>query len=152
MVDMRSDGGVKNFPGRLRSAISGKSIRGFAKECGLSEGVLRNYLRGDTFPTLDRLEAISTAAGVSATWLATGETSSGAGGASFIGESVGDYRPVDERLIGEVIEEVETCVRKAGLDLLPAKKREVVLTAYGLFARSGELDRDVIARLIRLAS
>lgn len=143
---------LRCFPDRLRKVIAGKSIRGFAKECRLSEGVLRSYLRGDTFPTLDRLEAISTAAGVSPTWLATGETSGAGDGASFVRDPASGYRPVNEQLIGDVIEEVENRLREAGLDLLPAKKRELILTAYGLFARSGEMDRGTIDRLIRLVS
>lgn len=148
---MNETAGLRLFPDRLRETLGGKSIRGFARECGLSEGVLRSYLRGDTFPTLDRLEAISSAAGVSATWLATGDTPGG-DGASAVREPGCDYRPLNERLIGDVIEEVEKSLREAGLDLLPAKKRELVLTAYGLFARSGEIDRETIVRLIRLAS
>lgn len=62
-----------NFKDRLKAAIGHDSIRSFADKCGLSEGVLRNYLRGDTFPTLDRLLAVSVASGVPMAQLATGE-------------------------------------------------------------------------------
>lgn len=46
--------------------------RAFARSCGLSEGAIRSYLSGDTYPTLDRLEQIAAAAGVSAVWLGFG--------------------------------------------------------------------------------
>lgn len=140
------------FSERLRKSFEGRSIRGFARECGLSEGVLRSYLRGDTFPTLDRLWAISAAAGVSVTWLATGESPGSQGGASLIQETPCEYRSLNEQLIGDVIEEVEVCLREGGLDLPPKKKRELVLTAYGLFASGGKVERETVVRLIRLAS
>lgn len=46
--------------------------RAFARSCELSEGAIRSYLSGETYPTLDRLEQIAAAAGVSAVWLAYG--------------------------------------------------------------------------------
>lgn len=49
------------------------AARGFARESGLSEGAIRSYLSGETYPTLDRLEQIAQAAHVSAVWLAFGE-------------------------------------------------------------------------------
>jgi len=64
---------IGRFGERLEIAIQGSSVRGFAAKTGLSEGTLRVYLRGKTFPTLDRLDQISRAAGVSVEWLATGE-------------------------------------------------------------------------------
>ncbi|MEN1479849.1 helix-turn-helix transcriptional regulator, partial [Pseudomonas aeruginosa] len=64
--------GIGYFKIRLKQAISSHSLRGFSKECGLSEATLRSYLSGETFPTLDRLEQIAQAAGTSAMWLAFG--------------------------------------------------------------------------------
>ena len=60
------------FPDRLKEAMNGYTLRGFSRECSLSEGTLRGYIKGESYPTLDRLEAIAIAAKVSATWLATG--------------------------------------------------------------------------------
>ena len=57
---------------RLRESISSHSLRGFSRLCGLSEATLRSYLSGDTYPTLDRLELISSAANVDPEWLAFG--------------------------------------------------------------------------------
>lgn len=50
-----------------------KSNRSFAVECGISEGTLRSYLQGGTYPPLDTLEMIAKAAGVRLAWLASGE-------------------------------------------------------------------------------
>lgn len=49
-------------------------MRGFSRNCGLSEATLRSYLSGDTYPTLDRLEMIAKAGKVSATALAFGSS------------------------------------------------------------------------------
>lgn len=61
------------FADRLKEVIGESSVRGFSSKCGLSDAVLRSYLREDTFPTLDRLELIADAGQVRASWLATGE-------------------------------------------------------------------------------
>lgn len=53
--------------------MKGESNRTFAERCDVSEGSLRRYLSGDTFPPLDTLEKIALAAGVSLAWLASGE-------------------------------------------------------------------------------
>lgn len=64
--------GIGCFKERLKTALGSRSLRSFSRECGLSEATLRSYLAGDTYPTLDRLEQISAAAGVAAIWLAFG--------------------------------------------------------------------------------
>ncbi|MGB7316182.1 MAG: hypothetical protein WA939_24880, partial [Nodosilinea sp.] len=42
---------VDQFPVRLKQAVGDKSIRGFARECGFSDTVLRQYLNGQSEPT-----------------------------------------------------------------------------------------------------
>lgn len=49
--------------------MDGASLRAFGKKCGLSEGALFSYLSGETYPTLDRLDAIAAASGRSPGWL-----------------------------------------------------------------------------------
>ena len=60
--------GIGRFPARLREAIGSQGLRAFGKTSGLSEGALHSYLSGDTFPTLDRLDAIAQATGRAPTW------------------------------------------------------------------------------------
>ena len=66
-------GAIGCFRDRLKEAMGTMAARGFARESGLSEGAIRSYLSGETYPTLDRLEQIAQAAHVSAVWLAFGE-------------------------------------------------------------------------------
>ncbi len=66
------------FPVRLKQALGDKSIRGFARDCGFSDTVLRQYLNGQSEPTRPALLAIARTAKVSVEWLATGQTVAGA--------------------------------------------------------------------------
>jgi hypothetical protein len=67
------DSGIGHFKYRLKEAIGGRSIREFSKSAGLSDGVVRSYLLGNTFPTLDRLDALAATANVKVKWMITGE-------------------------------------------------------------------------------
>jgi phage repressor protein C with HTH and peptisase S24 domain len=64
--------GIGCFPARLKDALGSESARVFSRRCGLSEGAIRSYMSGDTFPTLDRLELIANALGKDMQWLAFG--------------------------------------------------------------------------------
>ena len=66
-------GAIGCFRERLKDAMGTRAARVFSRDAGLSEGAIRSYLSGETYPTLDRLEQIAKAAGVSAMWLAFGE-------------------------------------------------------------------------------
>lgn len=67
-------GGVGCFGDRLKEVMGSTAARAFARNCGLSEGAIRSYLSGETFPTLDRLAQIAHASKVDAMWLAFGGT------------------------------------------------------------------------------
>ncbi|MEY3297148.1 MAG: hypothetical protein RLZZ597_408 [Cyanobacteriota bacterium] len=64
---------VDQFPVRLKQAVRDKSIRGFARDCGFSDTVLRQYLNGQSEPTRPALLAIARTANISVEWLATGQ-------------------------------------------------------------------------------
>jgi phage repressor protein C with HTH and peptisase S24 domain len=63
---------LHGFSERLKKVLGAESLRSFGSRCCLSEGVLRSYLRQNTFPSLDRLAAIAQAGGVRLAWLASG--------------------------------------------------------------------------------
>ncbi len=64
---------LDQFPARLKQAVGDKSIRGFARDCGFSDTVLRQYLNGQSEPTRPALLAIARTANISVEWLATGQ-------------------------------------------------------------------------------
>ena len=74
----------KKFTKRLREVLSKKSIRGLAKECDVSEGSLRRYLKGESDPSLQNVIAIARAANVSVAWLVGESDDPGGDGISFL--------------------------------------------------------------------
>lgn len=65
-------GGIGCFGERLKEVMGNTGARAFARACGLSEGAIRSYLSGETFPTLDRLAQIAHATKADPMWLAFG--------------------------------------------------------------------------------
>lgn len=65
-------GGIGCFGERLKTVMETAGARAFARKCGLSEGAIRSYLSGETFPTLDRLSQIASASSVDPIWLGFG--------------------------------------------------------------------------------
>lgn len=63
---------LDDFPRRLKQAMGNNSIRGFARNCGFSDTVLRQYLNGQSEPTRPVLLAMARTANVSLEWLASG--------------------------------------------------------------------------------
>lgn len=61
-----------NFAERLKQVMRDESVLGFAKKSGLSEGAIRQYLKGGE-PGIEKVIAIANATGVSVGWLATGD-------------------------------------------------------------------------------
>ncbi|WP_169741183.1 helix-turn-helix domain-containing protein [Trabulsiella guamensis] len=57
------------FAERLKQAIGDESNLAFAKKCGLSDSLIGRYLRGESYPSIDKLPAIALAAGRSMSWL-----------------------------------------------------------------------------------
>lgn len=62
-----------DFSARFASALGTRSLRSFSKETGISYGALHKYMSGTATPTLEKLVLIAKYAGVSISWLATGE-------------------------------------------------------------------------------
>ncbi|HGE8287399.1 TPA: helix-turn-helix domain-containing protein [Serratia marcescens] len=70
------DPGIVHFGERLKKAMNGESNMSFAKKCGLSDTVIGKYLRGESYPGIDKLPSISMACGRSIEWLLTGKDDS----------------------------------------------------------------------------
>lgn len=64
--------GIPEFKERLSLAQEGMSGNAFAKKVGMSEAVIRDYLSGKTYPSLNRLAIIAKKCDVPIEWLATG--------------------------------------------------------------------------------
>lgn len=62
------------FTNRLRLIIGNKTVSAFARNVGLSESLIRKYLKGSD-PSLSKAQQIASSAGCSLNWLANGEGS-----------------------------------------------------------------------------
>ena len=68
--------GINRFSQRLKEAMEIAGITSntqLAKRADMSEAVIRKYLKGESYPTLDRLAIIADACHCSVSWLATGD-------------------------------------------------------------------------------
>lgn len=70
IADCKNDESSKlHFAERLKEAIGDESKLAFAKRCGISDSLIGRYLRGESYPSIDKLPAIALAAGKSMGWL-----------------------------------------------------------------------------------
>ncbi|HFZ7939658.1 TPA: helix-turn-helix domain-containing protein [Salmonella enterica subsp. enterica serovar Birkenhead] len=98
--------GIIRFGERLKNAVGSMSYRAFAERCDMSEKVIRNYVAGKTYPSLDRIAALAEALGVDVEWLAFGEEKYSEGNKNtemvgHAGETARDWLRVFERLSDE---------------------------------------------------
>lgn len=61
-----------HFCERLKTAIGNRSVRGFSRDLGMSDGAVRAYLSGDSEPTRPVLLAMAKVTGVRLEWLSDG--------------------------------------------------------------------------------
>lgn len=110
------------------------SANSFAKAMGVSEGVVRKWIKGESDPSRSNLIAIAKIGGVNLLWLATGE-----GPMQLHKESVNvnnsqnhcEHMPtLDENLLRAIIEGMEEGLQITGNGMRPAGKANFVLGAY----------------------
>jgi transcriptional regulator with XRE-family HTH domain len=106
---------AETFAERLALAVGGRSVREYARAIGLSESVVRQYLKGKSEPTRPALVAMARAGGVSLEWLASGSGPMRAGGPEpraaeahpaeeidFLERQIAHYRTYSARLERQV--------------------------------------------------
>ncbi|MCC8379539.1 helix-turn-helix domain-containing protein [Xenorhabdus sp. PB30.3] len=94
---------INRFGERLKIAMNGMSNNAFAKQCCWSEKMIRNYLNGESYPSLDRLAVIANVSGCSIGWLATGENDN-----SIDHEDISDQKNHEVSTIGARLKEVRS--------------------------------------------
>lgn len=129
------------FPERLLQAKGGMSTLAFAKKCGISESSFRKYLAGHSVPGADKLLEIAQTAGVSLTWLATGE-----------GRRDGVEARLDVVALRSVIAGVEAGLQEIGGTMAPEKKAELIALLYEMHCNGESLSTKPMLRLVQLAS
>lgn len=127
---------IVDFPQRLTRAIGQGSIRGLGRRSGLSESVLRSYLRGATYPTLDRLAALAEASDTDLGWLATGH------GHPDGGHSLSAIR------VEQACMKVLAFLRRRELDPAPETVARLVITLAAEPWKESGLNAEAILELI----
>lgn len=64
--------GIVRFPERLNLVMEGMTNVELAAKTGLTEATIRNYRKGKSYPTLDKLKELAEACKCPLDWLATG--------------------------------------------------------------------------------
>lgn len=139
---------AETFPMRLKQALGNQSIRGFARECGFSDTVLRQYLNGQSEPTRPALLAIARTANVNLEWLAAGPTTTKASATSpaekytykdplaFKTDWLQKEFPdsFDNLLITQMPDEsMEPTLHKGDLVLVDTSDRDLATVSHGIF-------------------
>lgn len=66
--------GINRFAERLKIAMGNLTNVALASRCDMSESAVRSYLKGRSYPGIDKIQAISEACDAPLVWLITGET------------------------------------------------------------------------------
>ena len=136
--------------GERIKTIRGKTSRDrFAPQTGISKTALVNYETGSRDPGVDYLvKLLSLFPNISPAWLLTGE------GDMQRGKSDGLPIKLDDTLLVSVISAVEEYLEEVNGHLHPAKKAQLLVTLYDMFAgdEAKAVDKTTVIRLVRLAA
>jgi transcriptional regulator with XRE-family HTH domain len=144
------------FAARLREVIDAYgSASGLAKAIERSEGAVRKWLRGESEPNVTDLRSVCDQTGTSIDWLVTGRgqrqvLAAGIREASPPYQNA-PYEQVNTQLLEGILLAVQEELRAAGLELPLLKQSMLVTTLYDLCHERKEVDREAVARLVKLA-
>jgi transcriptional regulator with XRE-family HTH domain len=153
------------FAARLREVIDAYgSASALAKAIDRSEGAVRKWLRGESEPNVTDLRSVCEQTATSIEWLVTGnglrETQP-----RVMSQGVHDSvreppappyqnnprEQVNTQLLEGILLAVQEELRNAGLELPLLKQSMLVVTLYDLSHERKEVDREAVARLVKLA-
>lgn len=140
------------FKMRLKSIIGDMTVREFSRRCNLSDKTLRDYMLGNSYPTLDRLGLIAQASGKTLSWLATGEEPQEKTLSSDTEPQDQALIPVDRELLQTSIEAIELLCEKKRLRMSAEKKAKVIALVYTISLEDKKPDESVIYQILELAS
>lgn len=145
------------FAARLREVIDAYgSASGLAKAIDRSEGAVRKWLRGESEPNVTDLRCVCEQTGTSIEWLVTGDGLRDTQSAGVRDTPPPPYKnsihePLNTQLLEGILLAVQEELRNAGLDLPLLKQSMLVVTLYDLSYERKEVDREAVARLVKLA-
>lgn len=120
------------------------TIKDFSEATGIPYPSLREYISGKKKPGMDALAAISSASGVSADWLLTGEGSKLRGPAAS--------SDPDSETLCKTIEGLELLLKSMRRELSAEKKARIIVMLYRSFVAQHQVDPAMIREMIELAA
>jgi hypothetical protein len=153
------------FAARLREVIDAYgSASALAKAIDRSEGAVRKWLRGESEPNVTDLRSVCEQTATSIEWLVTGNglrETQPRGMGQGVHDSVREppappyqnnpREQVNTQLLEGILLAVQEELRNAGLELPLLKQSMLVVTLYDLSHERKEVDREAVARLVKLA-
>lgn len=153
------------FAARLREVIDAYgSASALAKAIDRSEGAVRKWLRGESEPNVTDLRSVCEQTATSIEWLVTGNglrETQPRGMSQGMHDSVREppappyqnnpREQVNTQLLEGILLAVQEELRNAGLELPLLKQSMLVVTLYDLSHERKEVDREAVARLVKLA-
>jgi len=145
------------FSARLRSVVEAHgSANGIAKAIDRSEGAVRKWLRGESEPNVTDLRSLCDETQTSIEWLVTGRgrreaPNTGLQETPTLPYEGSGHDALDYPLLEGIMDAVDIELRNAGLELPSTKKSMLVVTLYDMCHTRKEVDREAVARLVRLA-
>ncbi len=149
------------FAARLRQVLKMHgSASGLAKAIARSEGAVRKWLRGESEPNVTDLRALCQVTQTRIEWLAAGEgprqMPPDPGSEMEVSESPAPGRhwsqgSLDLPLLEAVIAAAEEQLRASSLELSPGKRSALIAAAYDLARERNAVEKEAVARLVRLA-
>jgi hypothetical protein len=144
------------FAARLRAVIETYgSANGIAKAIGRSEGAVRKWLRGESEPNVTDLRSLCEQTQTSIEWLVTGrgrrEAPAGLQESPSPPYENTGHETLNYPLLEAIMDAVDDELRAAHVELPSTKRSMLVVTLYDLCQERREVDREAVARLVRLA-
>jgi len=145
------------FAARLREVIDAYgSASGLAKAIDRSEGAVRKWLRGESEPNVTDLRCVCEQTATSIEWLVTGNGLREAQSLTVREPPAPAYQDapreqINTQLLEGILQAVQEELRGAGLELPLLKQSMLVVTLYDLSHERKEVDREAVARLVKLA-
>jgi hypothetical protein len=144
------------FALRLRSVIQTYgSANGIAKAIERSEGAVRKWLRGESEPNVTDLRSLCEETRTSVEWLVTGrgrrDPLAGVSEPAPPRYETTGREALDYALLEGIMDAVDAELRSVKAELSPNKRSMLVVTLYDICNGRREIDRDAVARLVRLA-
>ncbi|HVW67991.1 MAG TPA: helix-turn-helix transcriptional regulator [Steroidobacteraceae bacterium] len=144
------------FAARLREVVDAYgSASGLAKAIDRSEGAVRKWLRGESEPNVTDLRTVCEKTGTRIEWLVAGQGPRQAQSAVHDTEPHaypgGLHESIDIPLLEAILSAVREELRSTGVELSPPKESMLVVTLYDLCRERREVDREAVARLVKLA-